>query len=194
MKCLLVISHPCADSLNAMLAEVAAVALRGAGHEVRIRNLYEQGFQPALSAGELKSFRIQPAQPDAAAEAEELLAAEVLVIVFPTWWFGMPAMLKGWFDRVWAPGIAYDPAETGALLPRLHGLRRTIAVTTLGAPWWVDWLVMRRPVRKNLKRAILGVCAPNAKLEFLSFYGCGKPMDARIASMKERVSLAMGRV
>lgn len=194
MKCLLVICHPLKDSLNAALAQTAAAALREHGHELRIRNLYEQGFQPALTAGELKSFHAQQVPAATAAETEELLAAEVLVLVFPTWWFGMPAMLKGWLDRVWAPGVAYDPAETGALLPRLHGLGRTIAITTLGAPWWVDWLVMRRPVRKNLKRAILGVCAPNSKLEFLSFYGCGKLTQARVTSMKERVTSAMGRL
>jgi NAD(P)H dehydrogenase (quinone) len=123
-----------------------------------------------------------------------LLAAEVLVLVFPTWWFAMPAMLKGWFDRVWALSIAYNQTDTGALLPRLHGLKRTIAITTLGSPWWVDRLVLRRPVRKVLKRAILGVCAPKSKLEFLSFYGCEKLTEAQVTAMKERVSSAMGRI
>lgn len=194
MKCLLVVSHPLKDSLTAALATVAATALRENGHEVHIRNLYEKGFAPALTGEELKSFRARQVPQAAAAEAKELMTTEILILVFPTWWFGMPAMLKGWFDRVWAPGIAYEAANTGALLPRLYGLKRTIAITTLGAPWWVDRLVLRRPVRKNLKRAILGVCAPRAKLDFLSFYGCEKLTQTRIAAMKERVSSAMGRI
>jgi putative NADPH-quinone reductase len=104
-------------------------------------------------------------------QVERLLAAEALVLAFPTWWFGFPAVLKGWFDRVWAPGIAYDHAsDLGPITPRLHNLRRTLAITSLGSPWWVDRLVLRRPVRRVLKTAILGACAPACRLEMLSLY------------------------
>lgn len=195
MKCLLILAHPLPDSLNSTLAKTAAEALRAAGHELRIRDLYQEGFQPALTAAERQSFYGRFDSLTIAAEAEELLWAEALVLVFPTWWFSMPAMIKGWFDRVWAPGIAYDNApDLGAIRPRLHGLRRTIAITTLGSPWWVDRLVLRQPVRKVLKRAILGFCAPRSKLEFLSFYGCEKLTESQVAAMKKRVASAMGRI
>jgi NAD(P)H dehydrogenase (quinone) len=196
MKCLLVVCHPLKDSLNAALAETVARALRQAGHELCIRDLYEQGFQPALTANELQSFRRgPPSAAAAAAETDELQAAEVLVLVFPTWWFSLPAMLKGWFDRVWAPGIAYDLApDAGVLHPRLHSLKRTIAITTLGSPWWVDWFVLRRPVKRILKRSILGPCAPRSKLDFLSFYGCDKLTERQGETMKQRVSAAIGRI
>jgi NAD(P)H dehydrogenase (quinone) len=188
-------AHPLKDSLNATLAEAAASALRKGGHDVRIRNLYEQDFQPVLTADELNSFDAQHAAESTAAETEELLAAEILILVFPTWWFGFPAMLKGWFDRVWAPGIAYDEVpDTGALIPRLHGLKHTIAITTLGSPWWVDRLVLRQPVRLILKRAVLGFCAPRSKLDFLSFYKCEKLTPEQVAAMKERVSRAIRRL
>ena len=60
---------------------------------------------------------------------EKLQAAEALVLVFPTWWFGFPAMLKGWFDRVWAPGVAYDHAsDLGPIRPRLDKLRHAANV------------------------------------------------------------------
>jgi putative NADPH-quinone reductase len=112
----------------------------------------------------------------------------VLVLVFPTWWFGMPAILKGWFDRVWAPGIAYDhAADLGRIRPRLSALERVVAITTLGSPWWVDRLVMRRPIRRILKSAILATCAPRARLTFLSFYGCERLDDRAVASARSRV-------
>ena len=195
MKCLLIISHPRNDSLNATLADAAATALRAAGHDLTIRNLYEQGFEPALGASEQLGIRYGIAPASTGLEAAELQAAELLVLVFPTWWFGMPAMLKGWFDRVWAPGVAYDLAQdSGALRARLHGLKRAIAITTLGSPWWVDRLVLRQPVRWTLKWAILGVCAPRAKLDFLTFYKCDSLTPTQYEAMKQRVTAAMRRI
>lgn len=194
MKCLIIMCHPRHDSLNASLADAAAMALRAGGHNLTICNLYERGFAPALAANEQLGIRDGLAPASTGLEAAELQAAELLVLVFPTWWFGMPAMLKGWFDRVWAPGVAYDLVQdSGALRGRLHGLKRVIAITTLGSPWWVDRLVLRQPVRRTLKRAILGVCAPRAKLDFLSFYKCDSLTPTQYEAMKHRVTAAMGR-
>lgn len=101
-----------------------------------MEDLCGNGFGAALTAAERASY-YQP-RYDAAAvrvEADRLLAAEGLVLCFPTWWFGFPAVLKGWFDRAWGPGIAYDRAsDLGPIRPRLHGLRRVLAVTSLGSP------------------------------------------------------------
>lgn len=111
-----------------------------------------------------------------------------MVLVFPTWWFGFPAILKGWFDRVWAPGVAYDHAsDLGPIRSRLGGLRRVLAVTTLGSPWWVDRLVMRRPVRTILKRAIIGACAPKCGFEMLSLYEAEKASQAKVGRFMDRV-------
>ncbi len=194
MKCLLVIAHPSPDSLNAALAETAAEALRKAGHDLTIRNLYEQGFQPVLSAMELKEIAAGAAPAAVAVEAEELRNAEALVLVFPTWWFSLPAMLKGWFDRVWAPGVAYELTEKGLLAPRLSKLRCALAITTLGTPWWIDWLVLRRPVKRVLKFAMLKTCAPKARFEFLAFYGCDSLQAPQVKRMKARVLGAIGRI
>lgn len=188
MKCLLILAHPLADSLNATLAKAASDELAKAGHEVRVRNLQESGFQPVLSAAERQSYYAAFDASGLTDETAELQDADVLVLVFPSWWFGPPAILKGWFDRVWAPGIAYDHApDMGTIRPRLDRLRACLAITTLGSPWWVDWLVMGRPVRKVLKRAILGLCAPRASLRFLSFYTCEKKSAAEVAIMEARV-------
>ncbi|MGL5003077.1 MAG: NAD(P)H-dependent oxidoreductase, partial [Casimicrobium sp.] len=122
-------------------------------------------------------------------EIAQLQDAETLVLVFPTWWFGMPAILKGWFDRVWAPGVAYDHAsDLGAIKPRLDNLRHTLAVTTLGSPWWVDYFVLRRPVRRQLKLALLGTCAPKSTFAMLSLYGSEKLSDRDVAKFRERIT------
>lgn len=172
MKCLVVVAHPFTDSACHAMARSAIEALLEAGHEVQIEDLYQTGFSPSLTVSERQSY-YGPAFDSTAVQAqvERLLAAESLVLVFPTWWFGFPAILKGWFDRVWAPGIAYDHAsDLGPIKPRLHNLRKTLAITTLGSPWWVDRLVLWQPVRRVLKTALLGTCAPACKFEMLSLY------------------------
>lgn len=195
MKCLLVTAHPLADSLCTSLAKRAAEALHRAGHEVLEEDLYAQAFPAALTVGERRAYYAKEYDGRAVADqVARLLAADALVLVFPTWWFGFPAILKGWFDRVWAPGIAYDHADDlGPIRPRLHKLKRVLAVTTLGSPWWVDWLVLRQPVRRVLKRAILGACAPRARFEMLSLYKAEKLPPARVEAFLRKLARELAR-
>ncbi|MER8886520.1 NAD(P)H-dependent oxidoreductase [Mesorhizobium sp. M0678] len=171
MRCLIVTAHPLNLSLCQTLSNAAIDTLMDAKHQCRHVDLYRSGFFPALTPAERASYYSGFETTEVAKEIEDLLWAETIVLIFPTWWFGPPAILKGWFDTVWVPGIAYDhAADLGAIQPRLRQLRKVVAITTLGSPWWVDWLILRRPVRRVLKTAILNTCAPQASLTFLSFY------------------------
>jgi len=154
------------------MARSAIEALTKAGHEVQIEDLYQAGFLASLTPSERQSYYGPTFDTTAVqSQIDRLLSAEALVLVFPTWWFGFPAILKGWFDRVWAPGIAYNHAsDLGPIKPRLLNLRKTLAITSLGSPWWVDRLLLWRPVRRVLKTALLGTCAPACKFEMLSLY------------------------
>jgi len=154
------------------MARSAIEALTKAGHEVQIEDLYQAGFLASLTPSERQSYYGPMFDTTAVqSQIDRLLSAEALVLVFPTWWFGFPAILKGWFDRVWAPGIAYNHAsDLGPIKPRLLNLRKTLAITSLGSSWWVDRLLLWRPVRRVLKTALLGTCAPACKFEMLSLY------------------------
>lgn len=189
MRCLIVIAHPLAESLCHTLAQTAIATLRDLGHDIQVLDLYRHDFAPALTMAERQSyyegaFAAQAVQP----QVEQLLSAEALVLVFPTWWFGFPAILKGWFDRVWAPGVAYDHAsDFGPIKPRLASLKRVVAITTLGAAWWVDWLVLWRPVQRILKLAILGACAPSCRLKMLSLYKAETLSPHKVARFQQRI-------
>jgi putative NADPH-quinone reductase len=189
MKCLVVVAHPVPESLSHALANIVVNTLRNAGHDVEIEDLYQNEFEPALTPNERQSYYRPPF--DAAAvqtEVEHLRAAEALVLVFPTWWFGFPAILKGWFDRVWAPGVAYEHAsDFGPIKPGLNHLRFTLAITSLGSPWWVDCLVMRQPVRRILKTAILRACAPACKFKMLSLYKAEQLSIADVKAFRRRI-------
>ena len=193
MNCLVVIAHPSPESLCGTLAAKALDTLRTAGHEVTVEDLYSSEFGPALTAAERSSYyEKQYATDGARAEIERLQAAEGLVLCFPTWWFGFPAILKGWFDRVWAPGEAYDHADDlGPIKPRLQGLRKVLAVTSLGAPWWMDRVVMRQPVKRVLKTAILGACAPAAELRMLSLYKAERLDAGQVQGFARKVERAL---
>ncbi|MEC7964039.1 MAG: NAD(P)H-dependent oxidoreductase [Pseudomonadota bacterium] len=166
MKTLIVLCHPLQDSLNAHLAKKAQAKMAAAGHEVQLLDLYAEGFDPRLSVAERQGYYTAPFDDDGA-----LQEVEALILVFPTWWFGLPAMLKGWIDRSFLPGVAYDhDPELKALTPRLHRLRHVVAVTTLGSPAWIDRLVLRRPVYRALKWGVVKACAPKARFAMLSLY------------------------
>lgn len=189
MRCLIVIAHPLVESFCHTLAQTAVKTLRDGGHDIQVLDLHQQDFDPALTAAERRSYYGHPFDAEAVQpQVEQLLWAEALVLVFPTWWFGFPAILKGWFDRVWAPGVAYDHAsDFGPIRPRLAALHRVLAITTLGAAWWVDWLVLWRPIPRILKLAILGACAPSCRLEMLSLYKAEVLTPQKVDGFQQRI-------
>ncbi len=189
MNCLVIVAHPLKNSLCGHLASEAITCLQERGYKVTVTNLYEAKFDAALSTEERTSY--YSASYDAggvSSEISQLKAAEMLVLIFPTWWFGFPAVLKGWFDRVWAPGHAYDHAsDLGAIKPRLENLRETYVVTTLGSPWWVDYFVMWRPVYRTLRIALLGTCARQSSFKMLSLYKSEKASPVRVERFVRKI-------
>ena len=118
MRCLIVLAHPLSDSLNARLADFVRNSLAEAGHQVDWLDLYADGYDPRLTAEERR--RIGMAAPFQIADERirQIADAETIVLVFPTWWFAMPAILKGWIDRSFVPGIAYhDDGKGGPIRP-----------------------------------------------------------------------------
>ena len=193
MRCLIVVAHPLKQSLCLSLATVVRESLIGAGHEVDFADLYAEAFSPLMTAEERIAHNAVP--DNSGPEAQRLASAEALILVFPTWWYGFPAMLKGWFDRVWLPGLAFDIApETSALVPRLTGLRHFIAITTLGSPRWIDWFVLRQPVRRILKHALAGTCAPQARFQYLALHGADAVSPARFEVFRARVRRSLSAV
>ena len=189
MKVLIVVAHPLAESLCSALAQSVIEVLKARGHDLRVENLYEDDFHPALTRGERRTYYSALYDSSAIqASTDNLLWAEGLILVFPTWWFGPPAILKGWFDRVWGPGIAFDHAkDLGLIKPRLHQLRRALAITSLGSPWWVDYFVMRQPVKRVIKTGIVGACAPRCRLEMLTLYGTESLVASKVRAFTARI-------
>ncbi|MDJ1134080.1 NAD(P)H-dependent oxidoreductase [Streptomyces iconiensis] len=152
MKTLWIFAHPEARSLNASLRDAGVSTLRGLGHEVRESDLYSMGWKPTVDTGDFprrpigrllvgeeqeRAYAGGGFSADVRAEQEKIAWADTLVFHFPMWWFGPPAILKGWFDRVLVQGFAF-----GVKAPDGHTRRygdgglagkRAMVLTSVGA-------------------------------------------------------------
>ncbi|ADZ69227.1 NAD(P)H-dependent oxidoreductase [Polymorphum gilvum] len=171
MRALVVYCHPCAESFNAAVLRTVLASLEAAGHEIRLVDLYAEGFQPAMNAEERRGYHdhgsnVEPVRT----HVENILWCEMLVFVYPTWWFGLPAMLKGWLDRVWVPHVTFEmPTEASGMRPRMQHIRKIAVVTTCGASWWVSKLI-GEPGRRTLLRGMRALCAPRCRTLYLAHY------------------------
>lgn len=123
MHALIVVAHPDPGSLSHAVAQALADGVSNAGHTAEIADLAGEGFDPRFSLNDLSVHRREIAQPaDIAAEQARVDRADALVLVYPIYWWSMPALLKGWIDRVFANGWAYDELEDMQTVKKLRHL------------------------------------------------------------------------
>lgn len=165
-------AHPCPDSYSTALRERTVTALRRRGHAVRVADLHAERFDPVLTLAEHRHHLDSPAtKPQLAAEFERLQWAQGIVLVYPTWWGGQPALLKGWFDRVWASGVAFDlPPGATRIRPRLTDVRRLAAVTTHGSSKWVN-VLEGEPGKVTVQRSLRLLCRRTTRFQWIALYG-----------------------
>lgn len=186
MRVLLVHCHPRTDSFSAALAEAAQATLLAAGHEVERRDLYAEGFPPAVTAEAHATYMDFAANRRGVEDdVAQLQRAEALLLVYPTWWYGMPALLKGWFDRVWVPGVTFV-VSAGAIQPRLTNIRRIGVITTYGSPLWL-LLYLGWPDRRVIGGGIRRLCARGCKLDWLYLTRMNHRTRQECAGFIERV-------
>ena len=157
---------------------------------MHLTDLYAEGFRLRSASEERLNYEDAGANVTVSAtHVERLQWAEGLILVFPTWWYGMPAILKGYFDRVWVPGVAFELDPAGrALRPRLDHIRVMAVVTTYGSPWWFIKLYMRDPGKAVLCEAG-SAPLPEAKRIYLAQYG----MDRSTPESRQRFIIKVER-
>jgi putative NADPH-quinone reductase len=193
MRVLVVFCHPDPASYCAALRDAALAALARAGHAVDLLDLYASGFDPVLSAAERATYLADTARNVAgvADHVERLRRAEALVVVYPTWFYGPPAMLKGWLERTWLPGVAFAPPRFKGERVRgaLTNIRAFVGITTSGAPWW--WLrLIRDPGRSLFMQGLRPLYAPACRARWLQLHS----MNNASAADRERFLARVGRV
>lgn len=129
MKHLVIYSHPYSQSFNHAIMETYSRALKDAGHEVRVRDLYALNFDPVLKAEELAGFARGVIPKDIQTEQEHVRWSEIMTFICPIWWGGFTANLRGYLDRVFSLGFAYDEMPKGLLTGK-----KVFLINTIGAP------------------------------------------------------------
>lgn len=151
-RILIVLGHPSNDSLCASLAERYAESARSAGKETRLLRLSDLQFDPILWQGYRGN---QPLEPDLQAAQAAVTWADHLVFVYPLWWGAMPALLKGFIDRVFLPGYAFKYRKNSSLWDKLLAGRSAQLIVTMDSPpWYFKW-VNRMPGHQQMKKTIL---------------------------------------
>lgn len=129
---LLVLAHPNPESLNGATAKSVEVALAKEGHQVRFKNLYEIGFDPVLGFKDFTAWQEGKVPDDVAKEQKDIAWAEALVFLYPIWWHERPAILKGWIDRTFTKGFAWDFDENGRV--GMLKDKKAFVAATYGSP------------------------------------------------------------
>lgn len=171
MKALVVSAHPCDDSFTAALAAEAVEQLTAGGHDVTALDLYAIDFLAAMQPGELADYAARRSPTDELVRAHGRLIgeAEILVFVYPTWWSGLPAILKGWLDRVLVPGVAFDFDAAGKVRPNLRRARYIVGVSTYGSPWSYVKLTTDGG-RRMITRALRLCCTQRPRARWMGLY------------------------
>lgn len=181
MRALIVHAHPSPESFSASLSREAAAALGERGHAVDICDLYAENFDPVLPLATFRSY-LDPIGARAGVEtyAERLKAAEALIFVYPVWHDGPPAILKGYFDRVFVRGVVFEIVD-GVFYPVLQNIRRLGAVALYGADRERTRTVGDLP-RRFFRHNLGALVAPEARRDYLAAYGMDcADADARTA-------------
>ena len=190
MKILVLHAHPVDTSFNAALHRLIVERLTAKGHTVDDCDLYAENFEPRMSRPERLAYHDErtadePINP----YVERVLAAEALVLSFPVWNFGYPAILKGFFDRVFLPGVSFE-LVAGKVQPSLHNIRKVAVVTTYGGSWFRAAL-MGNPPRKLVKRVLRATVKPGAPVSYLAHYSMNLSTDASRKAFMKKVAARM---
>jgi NAD(P)H dehydrogenase (quinone) len=132
VRVLVILAHPRPESFNHALAAELRAGLAEASHQVDLMDLYAEGFRPELDAGDLTTFGEGETPPDLRPYRERIAAAQALAFVFPVWWFGAPAMVKGFIERVFFEGFAFQFGRGGRVIGLLNH-EKALVLNTSGA-------------------------------------------------------------
>jgi NAD(P)H dehydrogenase (quinone) len=191
MRILYVYCHPVPESFHAAIRARALAALAEAGHQVDLLDLYAEKFDPVLSEDGRRHYHdVTRNQAGLESYVARLTAAEAIILQFPTWCFGLPAMLKGFFDRMIMPGVAFDLSDPQHVKPTLRNIRRIVGIVTYGRPRRMAWW-MSDPPRKIVTRYMRWFTGGTARADYHALYHLNVATDRQRAGFIARVERAM---
>lgn len=198
MRVLVVHAHPVETGFNRALYNAAIEALTSAGHDVDALNLYEENFQAVMSREERLNYHNVPGNltPAVKPYVDRLMAAEGIVFIHPVWNYGYPAILKGFFDRIFLPGVSFvlvggNGVDTGKLVSNLKK-KKVAYVTTYGGDRWLTWL-MGDPPRRLARRWAWVTFGTKLPPKYLALYDMNNVSKAGLTGFIDKVRRELSR-
>ncbi|MBD8165647.1 NAD(P)H-dependent oxidoreductase [Erwinia persicina] len=191
MPTLIVVSHPDRQSLTHHIAAQLAEGIAASGSHVDIADLAAEGFDPRFTQHDIAAFRQQgPVSQEIVAEQARIDRADTLILVYPVYWWSMPAQLKGWIDRVFTHGWAYEDSE-GGLVKKLQRLK--VHLVALGAG---DMRTYARhgyfaAMRTQIDHGIFDFCGAEVVTSELLLQTPGEALSAEVQNVKQRIMRRM---
>jgi NAD(P)H dehydrogenase (quinone) len=196
MRVLVIHAHPVETSYSRALFVAAVDALKDKGHQVDAMNLYDEGFDAVLSREERMNYHDVPGNvtPGIKPYVDRLMSTDALVFVHPVWNYGYPAILKGFFDRVFLPGVSFimdGGGDRGKLRPNLTHIKKVAFVTTYGGNRWRTF-VMGDPPRRLARRWAWVTFRTKAPPKYLALYDMNNNSEAQLKGFIDKVKGEMG--
>ena len=193
MRVLVLHAHPDPESFSGALYRETLAALKQANHEVTAFDLYERGFDPVLSRAEWQGYsKVPENRIGLEADVQALLDAEAIVFVFPVWNFGLPAILKGYLDRVFLPSVSFHLTPK-QIAPGLRNVKRLVVVTTYGSTrFWAT--LMGDPPRKLFHRMLRALIHPRGRCTYLAHHAIERSTVQSRAAFASRVRTALSNL
>ncbi|MEM6711141.1 MAG: NAD(P)H-dependent oxidoreductase [Pseudomonadota bacterium] len=190
-RALLIFAHPVPESFSAALHDATREALGKGGWHVDDCDLNAEGFDPILSTQERRGYHdLETNTQPVKCYVDRLRAANALVFVYPVWNFGYPAILKGFFDRVFLPGVSFKLVN-GKVAPNLNHIKKMAVVTTYGGTR-LSATLAGDPPRAHMTRSVRYITR-GAPMEYLALYDMNRASDQKRASFLHTVTQTMER-
>jgi putative NADPH-quinone reductase len=193
MRILVLYAHPVETSFGAAVHDTLVKTLRAGGHEVDDCDLNVEGFDPVMTRQDRIEYhdvsvnrtRVRP-------YVDRVLSAEAIVFSYPVWNMGFPAILKGFVDKVFLPGVSFYLKDNGDYVPSMHNIKRMGAVCTYGGKR-LHTFIMGDPCRKVVKRSLLSICAPGAPCDYVAHFDMNHSTPQRRAAFLKEVEARFGK-
>ncbi len=195
MRVYVVYCHPDPESFTAAVRQRAVDALTKAGHDIRVADLYADGFDPTMSLQEVQRHLDPPKRrPAVDGYCGNLEWCDTLVFIYPTWWSGPPAMLLGWLDRVLIRGVAWElPDGATRITPKLTNVQRLIGVTTYGSSKLIN-VLEGETGRRVIGRALRALCHRSARATWVTLYDIDRSTPEGRLEFLDHVEDRLGRL
>ena len=193
MRILVLFAHPVETSFGAAIHAKLVATLRARGHEIDDCDLNAEGFDPVMTRQDRIDYHdVGGNRARVGPYVDRLLAAEALVFSFPVWNMGFPAILKGFVDKVFLPGVSFRLEPNGDYRPTLNNIKRLGVACTYGGARLHTFL-MGDPMRKFLTRSMRLICAPGARCDYVAHYDMNHSTPERRAAFLKEVEATFSK-